>query len=366
MIGFQNFGKCFLELIKPIQRTFKNSTPKPPHQPKAHPMQTMKPMKRMTAVAACGLALGMMTASAQQIVTTTDTFGSGPNTFTIDFVTVGNPGNANDAGAGGGSYSSPYGGVDYVYRMSTYAVSQNDITKATAAGLTNVTAGAHSGDQPAANISWYEAAAFVNWLNTSNGYQAAYNLTFNFGWSMTLWSSADAWQLGGENLYRHKNAYYFLPSEDEWYKAAFHQNDGVTANYWDYAMGSNTAPTAVASGTTAGTAVYNQAFATGPADVNLAGGLSPYGTMGQNGNVWEWTESALDGSNNVSAEFRALRGGFWNSSESSLRSSARSTSDPSGELNGTGFRVASVPEPSSALLVLLGGVAWLLKKRRRG
>ncbi|MGF1655382.1 MAG: SUMF1/EgtB/PvdO family nonheme iron enzyme [Verrucomicrobiales bacterium] len=222
----------------------------------------MKLIKPMMAVAAFGLALGMMAANAQQIVTTTDTFGSGMNTSTIDFVTVGNPGNGNDG--------SGYGGVPYTYRISTYEISQNDITTATATvdGLTNVTAGAHSGDRPAANISWYEAAAFVNWLNTSNGHQAAYDLAFTISWSMTLWSSADAWQLGGENLYRHKDAYYFLPSEDEWYKAAYHQNDGVTANYWDYATGSNTAPTPVASGTASGTAVYLQEISAAPADVS--------------------------------------------------------------------------------------------------
>jgi len=149
---------------------------------------------------------------AQQIVTTTDTFGSGPNTFTMDFVTVGSPGNTNNAGPNGG----PYGGVDYVYRISTYEISQNDIPAATAAGLTNVTAGAWAEDQPAANISWYEAAAFVNWLNQEHYNDPkfkAYNLTLNPEWTMTLWSSENAWQLGGENLYRHKDAYYFLPSD---------------------------------------------------------------------------------------------------------------------------------------------------------
>lgn len=323
-------------------------------------MKPVKTIKTLTAVAALGM---MATGSAQ--ITTTDTFGSGANTFTIDFVTVGNAGNGNDAGAGGGSYSSPYGGVDYVYRISTYAISQNDIATATAAGLANVTAGAWTGDRPAANISWYEAAAFVNWLNTSNGHQAAYNLTFDSdsGWSMTLWSSEEAWQLGGENLYRHKDAYYFLPSEDEWYKAAFHQNDGVTANYWDYATGSNTAPTPVAGGTASGTAVYNGQ--SGPADVHLAGGLSPYGTMGQNGNVWEWSESASDGINNSSSESRAIRGGGWVSPGFGLRSSSRSNFGPTFEFGYIGFRVASVPEPSVALLVLMAGGAWLLRRRSK-
>ena len=55
--------------------------------------------------------------------------------------------------------------------------------------------------------------------------------------------------------------------------------------YCDYATGSDTAPTAVASGTGAGTAVYSQSFEAGPADITNAGGLSSYGTMAQSGNV---------------------------------------------------------------------------------
>ena len=79
-----------------------------------------------------------------------DLFGSGANTFTIDFVNIGNAGNADDAGAGGGIYSSPYGGVSYGYRMGTYEISQDQIDKAvaTVGGLTNVTAGAHTGNEP--------------------------------------------------------------------------------------------------------------------------------------------------------------------------------------------------------------------------
>jgi formylglycine-generating enzyme required for sulfatase activity len=125
---------------------------------------------------------------------------------------------------------------------------------------------------------------------------------------MNLWSSGDAWQLGGENLYRHKDAFYFLPSENEWYKAAYYNPGG--SNYFLYPTGSDTAPAAVASGTNAGTAVYD-GVASFPAIVDSAGGLSPYGTMGQGGNVWEWNESAFDGSNSLSSENRAIRGGSW-------------------------------------------------------
>ena len=291
-----------------------------------------------------------------------DSFGTTGNEFTIDFVNIGNPGNADDAGAGGGIYSSPYGGVPYVYRMGTYEISQDAITKATASGLLNVTTDG-TGLRPAADMTWFEAAAFVNWLNDQRtpGLKA-YNLTGVT--SLTPWASVDAWQAGGENLYRHKDAYYFMPSEDEWYKAAYHQNDGVTANYWDYATGSNSIPTAVASGTTAGTAVYNS-VAGSPAAVNNNGGLSAYGTMGQNGNVWEWNESASDEINDSSSENRASRGGFWNNAESSLRSSSHGSVTPTHSNNGIGFRVASVPEPSSTVLMCSAGLLALARRRRR-
>ena len=284
-----------------------------------------------------------------------DTFGTSGNEFTIDFVNIGNAGNAAD--------TTSYGAVPYEYRASTYKISQNAITKATASGMANVTAGAWSGNQPAATISWYEAAAFVNWLNTSTGKQAAYNLTFSGSWSMALWSSEQAWTAGGTNLYRNKDAFYFLPSESEWYKAAYYNPGG--SNYFLYPTASSSVPTAVASGTNAGTAVYNNA-ASVPAIVESAGGLSPYGTMGQGGNVWEWNESAFDGTNNLSSEGRAIRGGSWYSTEDFLRSSSRFDIVPADEGNLVGFRVASVPEPSTyALLLMTGaGALWFTRKRR--
>ena len=293
-----------------------------------------------------------------------DIFGSGGNAFTIDFVNVVNAGNADDAAFDDTApdYSSPYGGVPYNYRMGTYEISQDAITKATAGGLLNVTSGAWIGSQPATNVSWYEAAAFVNWLNTSTGHPVAYNLDAG-ATTLTLWSNAQAWQAGGENLYRHKDAYYFLPSEDEWYKAAYHKNDGVTANYWDNATGSNSVPTAVVSGTTAGTAVFNGVNSS-PAAVDNDGGLSPYGTRGQDGNALEWQESALDGINDSPSEPRPVRGGYWNALEVELRSS-RHYNFGTAENGAVGFRVASVvPEPSSTLLLLGSGWMCLLKRRR--
>ena len=284
-----------------------------------------------------------------------DTFGTSGNEFTIDFVNIGNTGNAAD--------TTGYGAVPYEYRIGTYEISQDAIDKATASGMANVTAGAWTGSQPAANISWYKAAAFVNWLNTSTGNQAAYNLTFSGSWSMALWSSEQAWTAGGTNLYRNKDAFYFLPSENEWYKAAYYNAAGT--NYFLYPTGSDTAPTAVASGTNASSAVYNNATPV-PATVNSAGGLSPYGTMGQGGNVWEWIESAQDGVNNSPSKRRLLCGGDWLGTEFTLRSSERASSGPTAESINLGFRVASVPEPSTYALLAMtaAGGLWMTRRRR--
>ena len=310
----------------------------------------MKKSTRLAAVLLTAFTLNIQPAAQA------DTFGTSGNEFTIDFVGIGNTGNAAD--------TTSFGAVPYEYRVGTYEITQDAITKATASGMSNVTARPWTGNQPAANITWYEAAAFVNFLNTNSGKTAAYDLTFSSGsWSMALWSSEQAWTAGGTNLYRNKDAFYFLPSENEWYKAAYYNAAGT--NYFLYPTGSDTAPTAVASGTNAGTAVYNNA-ASVPAIVASAGGLSPYGTMGQGGNVWEWNESALDGTNSSSSENRAQRGGRWSGPEFGLSSSGQNGNDPTWESDTIGFRVASVPEPSTYVLVLMGAGALYLWKRRKG
>lgn len=302
-----------------------------------------------------------------------DTFGSGANQFDIDFVPIGNPGNPADTTG----LPNPAGAVPYGYRMGTYEVSRGMITKANApvasgGGNLGITMqdmeffGGNGANRPATGVSWYEAAALVNWLNSSTGHQPAYNLS---GAVLNLWPSADAWQAGGENLYRHKNAYYFLPSENEWYKAAYYSPGGV---YYDYPTGSDSAPGAVAGGTGAGTVVYDQNVLQGPADVANAGGLSPYGTMGQGGNVIEWMESAYDLGNDSGSENRGARGGYWFDILpviGSAKSSFREAAVPSNENIILGFRVAAVPtavpEPMEAAGALgVAALGFALWRRR--
>lgn len=286
-----------------------------------------------------------------------DLFGSDPNTkFEIEFVHIGNPGNVADA-TGRPTPPHPTGKVNYAYRIAKYKISEEMIDKANAEGGLGITHLNRGGSKAATNISWFEAAQFVNWLNTDSGNTPAYK--FSTDGDFQLWQPMDA-GYDPNNLYRNSQARYFLPSVDEWYKAAYYDPSGM---YFDYPTGSDTPPTAVATGTTAGTAVYDQnSFEQGPADIMLAGGLSPYGTMGQGGNVHEWEETSLDLLNDSVFSARGIRGGSWLSSTNVVLSSSFRASNqfPNFGANSFGIRVASIPEPSTVLIGVLATAGLLL------
>jgi formylglycine-generating enzyme required for sulfatase activity len=276
----------------------------------------------------------------------------------MEFVPIGNPNNPDDTTGS----PNPAGSVAYTYNIGKYEVSRDMVLKASSDGglgltLADMTSyGGNGASHPATGISWNEAARFVNYLNTSKGYQAAYNFTTSgANANITLWGAG---QYSGSNQFRHKDAYYFLPNENEWYKAAYGSPSGT---WYNFTTGSDSAPTVVSGGTSG--AVYN---VFGTADITNAGGFSPYATMGQGGNAWEWNENAFDGNNNSATEFRVLRGGSWSNDSSFLDASFRNYFfEPTNEYLQFGFRVASIPEPSSLSLLALGAVVVALGRRRR-
>ena len=78
------------------------------------------------------MALGYHSASAQLV---TESFGTGGNAFTMDFVTIGNPGNAADTTGS----PNPAGSVAYTYNLGKQEVSRDMITKANSAGSLGIT-----------------------------------------------------------------------------------------------------------------------------------------------------------------------------------------------------------------------------------
>lgn len=273
-----------------------------------------------------------------------DTFGIALNTFDIEFVTIGNPGNPADTTGN----PNPAGSVPYIYRMGKFEISEDMIDAANALGSLGITHDSRGGDKPATSITWFEAATFVNWLNTSTGHTPAYK--FNGG-NFELWQSGDA-GYDPANPFRNSKAFYFLPSADEWYKAAYY--DPTAGVYYDYPTGSDNVPDGIDF---PGDATFDAVFTDGgmvaqPNDITDVGVLSPYGTAGQGGNVWEWEETEDDLVNDSVSSLRGVRGGTWGRfGAEELLSSERSHFNPSREDNlNKGFRVASIPEPSSLLL----------------
>ena len=331
----------------------------------AQPTTRAQRIALLTATLTCG-------SSAHLVAAEVVSFGSGVNQFNMEFVTIGNPGNAADATGS----PNPAGSVNYAYKMAKFEVSRDMIAKANAAGNLGITLGnmalfgGNGGNRPATGISWNEAARFVNWLNTSEGFSPAYKFTtqpgdggYGANQNISLWVAGDA-GFAAANPFRNSMARYVLPSVDEWYKAAYYSPSTLT--YLNYPTGSDLAPTAVASGTASGSAVYNQSAFAGPANINLAGGLSPYGTMGQGGNVDEWDETEFDLVNDSGSSARGIRGGAWAFDSAGLLSSERRDNNPSSELAlSLGFRVASkVPEPRTASMVA-GLVAYFAGASRK-
>jgi hypothetical protein len=276
-----------------------------------------------------------------------ETFGSGANQFSIDFVRIGNPGNAADTTGS----PNPAGSVAYNYNIGKYEISRDMIDKANSSGNLGITLqdmtsyGGNEVNKPATGISWFEVAKFVNWLNTIKGFVPAYK--FDANGNFQLWSVGDA-GYDANNLYRNSLAKFYIPSTGEWYKAAYGRASGSWSNF---SNGADSAPDPVSSGTAANTAVYEQSFASGPADITSAGGLSDYGTIGQGGNVWEWTETAYDGINDTAGEILELRGGSFYDTSEGLVASHRSYGDggPGNKDYDHGFRIASSAAITSPL-----------------
>jgi len=302
---------------------------------------------------------------------------------TMDWSTVGNAGNAADPTTG-------FGSVGYEYRIGTYEVTNSQyaaflnaaaasdpnglynsgmglnprggITRSGSDGSYTYSVRTNMGDKPVNFVSWFDAARMSNWMTNGQGAGGTESGVYSFNGVNSI--SGITRDLSNPNQ-------VFIPTEDEWYKAAYHQpfaEGGDSDDYWLYATQSNSIPT-IASATGIGDVanpgqdVVNYA---GGADWSLlngnvttvgsAGSTSFYGAFDMNGNVWEWNETLIGSS-------RGVRGGSFGGSESFLRSSFRNFNFPSDEFNGVGFRLASpVPGPGSVALLAVG--APLLARRR--
>ncbi len=221
-------------------------------------------------------------------------------------------------------------------------------------------------NKPIDHVNWYDAARFCNWLHndhltpgSTETEAGAYN--FDPGDSLDSRGYDDTYDNDPD---AHKpDALYWIPTRDEWYKAAYYdpdKNDG-DGGYYDYPTGSDTAPTAESP--PGGNNSANFYSAVGHiTDVGAyVSSPSPWGTFDQGGNLYEWIEEW------GSSTQRVLRGGSWKSPLIDLDSGGELIDNP--ELLASaprGFRVASaVPEPATFLLFSSGLLGLLPFLRRR-
>ncbi|MFM7242575.1 MAG: formylglycine-generating enzyme family protein [Planctomycetaceae bacterium] len=321
---------------------------------------------------------------------------------TIDWVTVGDAGNEADTTG----QPNPAGAVNYAYRIGKYEVTIQQYTDFLNAvdpngtnpyGLYNNSMGTNgnirgilfssgsasgqkyspigSPNRPITYVSWFDAARFANWMQNGQGSGSTETGAYTLVDGQTSgWASA-----------KNPGATFYIPTENEWYKAAFYKGGSAYARYWDYAMKSNNGP----SNSTSTDGRTNQAnFLDGVYTVTqsfdydsnqnyltdvgaFTNSASYYGTFDQTGNVYEWND--LTG---AAGSSRGLRGGGWNTGTLVYLSRfARGVYDPSYEFNDYGFRLASpaslvaVPEIDPAgmgsVLALVTGALGLIERRRK-
>ena len=295
----------------------------------------------------------------------------------IDMTYIGNAGNAADE-----HWWGSHGSVDYDYEISTYEVTVAQYTEflnAVAAsdpnglwsenmgsdplgasilrsgedGSYTYTAVAGKENQPVRSVNFYDACRFCNWL--ANGQGSGSTETGSY----TL---AD-----GYTLSRTSTATWVLPTEDEWYKAAYY--DPETDTYSTYPNGSDDVPTEPTDSTTTREMNFGDDPYWNPdggsreyyTDVGETTGRSSYGVADMGGNVAEWTETFQP------SNYRILRGGGLYDYAPALSVTGQDPADPTTESHLLGIRVAYlIPEPSTVALLFLGslGCAWGWARRR--
>jgi formylglycine-generating enzyme required for sulfatase activity len=294
----------------------------------------------------------------------------------FDWAVVGNPGNAPDQDYGGPPAPGRFGAVNYTYRISRHEVtnaqyaeflnrvaasdphglfnSGMDISRSGSNGSFTYSATSAYERKPVHHVSFLDAMRFTNWLHNGQGTGGTESGVYTVG--------------SGASEIRSAGARYFIPSEDEWYKAAYYDprleyQGGPPGddNYWFYATQHDNDPLREPPPGGENSANYNWLPGHRPSDVGAyVDTTSFYGTFDQAGNIREWTEGLHN------SAFRITRGGSWRSPEAiNMSASHRWQFYPNLQRDWLGFRVASaIPEPGSLLLVTSAMTGLLLRRRR--
>lgn len=323
-----------------------------------------------------------------------DIFNLGDGLTSLEFVPVGNAGNTPD--------NTGYGTVNYRYNMGKFEVTAgqyteflNKVAVFDSYGLYNplmwtdstygckiqrsntpgsyvYTVAADYANRPVNYISWGDAARFANWLTNGQPTGSQGQTTTENGSYALNGAISDSALRSIIRKTPEQGGRYYIPSEDEWYKAAYNRADdplGTSQDYWDYPTGTNAMPSNFLANPDQGNNAnyYNYGLSIGsPYYRTVVGDFenseSSWGTFDQGGNVWEWTEAIVQGQ-------RLIRGGGFYGSDSNsyyyqLRADYRyAYLGASTEYFYYGFRVSQVPEPATICMLAIGSLAFIRRKK---
>lgn len=295
-------------------------------------------MKRAMCVTRYGLAAGFVAVSVGWLAPASAQ-------ITVPTVPVGNAGNAADPFTGG-----LFGAVGYAFEIGAnevtnaeYAAFLNAVGATDTHGLYDLSMSdehggiARSGASgsyvystmsgreryPVNYVSFWDACRFANWLHNGQptGPQDA-GTTEDGAYPLTPGG------VGDNTISRNAEWTWAVTSEDEWYKAAYHQpleQGGDADSYWLFPTSGNTISTDEANyfGNDISTTVP-----VGSYEANF------YGAFDLGGNVWEWNEAVVFGTE------RGVRGGAFGYAGGTLRSDSRGFARPTDQSRFYGFRVS--------------------------
>jgi formylglycine-generating enzyme required for sulfatase activity len=293
----------------------------------------------------------------------------------MEFVTVGDAGNAADNRAVtylGTNYH--FGNVPYEYKIGKYevtnaqyckflnAVAKTDTHELYNTNMADATYPSRGGiiqngsvgsytystissraHLPVNWVSWRSAARFANWMH--NGMKNDANTT-EYGAYDASTFTGDAGSKFDQAAHS-VDANCWIPTTNEWYKAAFYKGGSTNAGYWSYATKSDVAPNSGPYDVNTNMANYNTSnydFGDGfdNGDMISTGfytaSPSAYGTFDQSGNAYELLEEWCP---TYEQNLRRRYGGAWYYSDSDQLKYTTLSYDWYGAWYETGFRLAS-------------------------